>query len=179
MAGDNFSNHSWGHASGLEWVETRAAVQHPTVHGTPSLQPNKESPGLKISTVLRFCFWCVFFWLDHVACGILVFGLGIKPRLKARSPNHWPAREFPKVLRLRNPDLRKIELVDSPRVVSTSLGLKIVTNINKALLFNIELSDILRCSKALLLTSKLTPRHLLKRNENIPSQRDFLEQNYS
>ena len=36
----------------------------------------------------------------HVACGILVLQPGIKPRplaVRAWSPDHWTAREFPKV----------------------------------------------------------------------------------
>ena len=36
------------------------------------------------------------FWLHFTACGIL--GPGIQPgssAVKARSPNHWTAREFP------------------------------------------------------------------------------------
>ena len=38
-----------------------------------------------------------FFWLHHVACGILVPQPGIKPRpsaVRAWSPNHWTSREF-------------------------------------------------------------------------------------
>ena len=40
-----------------------------------------------------------FFWLCHTACGILVLRPGIEPApsaVKARSPNHWTARKFPK-----------------------------------------------------------------------------------
>ena len=39
-----------------------------------------------------------FFWLSHAACWILVPQPGIEPLLpavKARSPNHWIAREVP------------------------------------------------------------------------------------
>ena len=42
-----------------------------------------------------------FFWLHHSACGILVPQPGIEPRpsaVKAQSPKHWTAREFPNVL---------------------------------------------------------------------------------
>ena len=40
-----------------------------------------------------------FFWLHHVACGILVPQPGIEPvppAAEARSLNHWTAREFSK-----------------------------------------------------------------------------------
>ena len=39
------------------------------------------------------------FWPCSVACGILVPRPGIEPgpsAVKAQSPNHWTAREFPK-----------------------------------------------------------------------------------
>ena len=42
-----------------------------------------------------------FFWLSCAACGILVPHLGVKPgppAVKAPSPNHWTAREFPAVV---------------------------------------------------------------------------------
>ena len=41
-----------------------------------------------------------FFWLCRKACGILVPRPGIEPgpsAVKARSPNHWTAREFPNI----------------------------------------------------------------------------------
>ena len=41
-----------------------------------------------------------FFWLHHVACGILVQQPGIEPgplAVRALSPDHWTAREFPGV----------------------------------------------------------------------------------
>ena len=44
-------------------------------------------------------FFVLFFWPSHMACGILVPRPGIEPGLsavKARSPNHWTTREFPK-----------------------------------------------------------------------------------
>ena len=40
------------------------------------------------------------FWLHHAACGILVPRPGIEPgppAVEAWSPNHWTAREFPKL----------------------------------------------------------------------------------
>ena len=40
-----------------------------------------------------------FFWSHCVACGILLPRPGIEPRataVKAPSPKHWTAREFPK-----------------------------------------------------------------------------------
>ena len=51
----------------------------------------------------RTTFVCLFnliylFWAHHTACGILVPQPGIEPRpfgMKAQSPNHWTAREFP------------------------------------------------------------------------------------
>ena len=39
-----------------------------------------------------------FFWLYHVACGILVPQQGIEPvpsGVKRQSPNHWATREVP------------------------------------------------------------------------------------
>ena len=49
-----------------------------------------------------FCFVCFgFFWLCHMACGILVPRPGIKPMppaVEAWSPNHWTAREFPSTI---------------------------------------------------------------------------------
>ena len=52
---------------------------------------------LPVSCVARlFCFF--FFRPSHAARGILVPWPGIEPRplaVKARSPNHWTAREFP------------------------------------------------------------------------------------
>ena len=39
-----------------------------------------------------------FFWPRHETCGIFVPQPGIEPvpsAVKARSPNHWTAREFP------------------------------------------------------------------------------------
>ena len=44
-----------------------------------------------------YLFVCLFM-LCRVACGILVPRPGIEPRataVKARSPNHWTAREVP------------------------------------------------------------------------------------
>ena len=40
-----------------------------------------------------------FFWLCRVACGILVQPPGIEPgpsAVRAQSPKHWTAREFPR-----------------------------------------------------------------------------------
>ena len=40
-----------------------------------------------------------FFWLRHIACGILVLQPGIKPvalAVEGGSSNHWTARQFPK-----------------------------------------------------------------------------------
>ena len=42
-----------------------------------------------------------FFWLHRMACGILVPRTGIEPAplaVRAQSPNHWTAREFPYLL---------------------------------------------------------------------------------
>ena len=41
------------------------------------------------------------YWLRRTACVILVPSPGIEPgpmAMKARSPNHWTAREFPEQL---------------------------------------------------------------------------------
>ena len=44
-------------------------------------------------------FVCLFvFWLRCTACGLLVPRPGIEPgplAVRAQSPNHWTAREFP------------------------------------------------------------------------------------
>ena len=39
-----------------------------------------------------------FFWLHHVACGILVSRPGtepVPPAVEAQRPNHWTTRDFP------------------------------------------------------------------------------------
>ena len=49
---------------------------------------------------LLFSF-LVFFWLRHVACGILVPQPGIEPvppAAEAQSPNRWTAREVPHLI---------------------------------------------------------------------------------
>ena len=47
-------------------------------------------------------FFCLFvFWSVPVACGVLVPRQGIEPiswAVRVRSPNHWMAREFPRVV---------------------------------------------------------------------------------
>jgi len=43
-------------------------------------------------------FFCLFVWLHHVDCGILVPQQGIKSRLsvtRTQNPNHWITTEFP------------------------------------------------------------------------------------
>ena len=45
-----------------------------------------------------FILFYFLIWLHHAACGILVPQPGIEPMpsaVKAQSPNHWTAREFP------------------------------------------------------------------------------------
>ena len=49
--------------------------------------------------VLFFLSFFLSFWPCHVACGILVLKPGIEPEhlaMRAQSPNHWTAREFPR-----------------------------------------------------------------------------------
>ena len=49
------------------------------------------------------CIIYLFFWPCRMACGISVPQPGIKPgpsAVRARSPNHWTAREFPYILKL-------------------------------------------------------------------------------
>ena len=61
-----------------------------------------------------------FFWPNYAACGILVPQPGIEPRpsaVKAQSPNHWTAREFPTAI--LTDDARWGEKRDS-HVLSTS-----------------------------------------------------------
>ena len=48
--------------------------------------------------VFVFFFFFLSFWPQGAACGILVPRPGIEPghsSMRARSPNHWMAREFP------------------------------------------------------------------------------------
>ena len=52
-----------------------------------------------------------FFWsaARHAACGILVPQPGIESRplaVNERSPNHWPAREFPPVIKKKKINIR-------------------------------------------------------------------------
>ena len=47
-----------------------------------------------------FLIYFLFFWPHHEACGILVPQPGIEPgpsTVRAWSPNHWTAREFPDI----------------------------------------------------------------------------------
>ena len=47
---------------------------------------------------LKLIYFLIYFWLRHTACRILVPRPGIEPvpsAVKALSPNHWTAREFP------------------------------------------------------------------------------------
>ena len=51
----------------------------------------------KYYSISFFCSFVVF-WLCRTACGILVPLSGIEPgpsAVRAQSPNHWTAREFP------------------------------------------------------------------------------------
>ena len=50
--------------------------------------------------VLKACFVfnVIYLFIGRAACGILVLRPGIEPQpsaVKAQSPNHWTAREFP------------------------------------------------------------------------------------
>ena len=57
-----------------------------------------------------FCLW--FFWLPCKACGILVPRPGIEPgpsAVKAPSPNHWTAREFPIFLIFKDPSEKRVQ----------------------------------------------------------------------
>ena len=56
-----------------------------------------SSHSLDCVFVEQKCLSFFFFWPHRVACGILVPQPGIEPgpsAVKARSPNHWTAREF-------------------------------------------------------------------------------------
>ena len=47
----------------------------------------------------KYCYY--YYWLCHVACGILVPQPGIKPpspAVEAGSPNHWITREVPIII---------------------------------------------------------------------------------
>ena len=63
-------------------------------------------PPTPTSSTSRYSFFLTFFfWLHHAACGILVPPPGIEPgpsAVKALSPNHWTAREFPQGTPLSN-----------------------------------------------------------------------------
>ena len=55
---------------------------------------------LSVSTVYYWVhgFFCLFFWLHHMACRILVPQPGTEPGLstvKSQGPNHWTAGELP------------------------------------------------------------------------------------
>ena len=59
----------------------------------------------------------LFIWPSHVACGISVLFSGIEPRplaVKVQSPNHWTAREVPKI------DYFLIAVLDSQQNLSES-----------------------------------------------------------
>ena len=66
-----------------------------TVHRWPTISWSQGgSPTLSVRT-----FLFLFFWLHHVACGILVPQPGIEPMppaLEEWSLNHWTAQEVPK-----------------------------------------------------------------------------------
>ena len=54
---------------------------------------------IKEEILFYFTLLLPFFWLCYVTCGILVPPPGIEPGpsvVKAQSPNHWTAREFPR-----------------------------------------------------------------------------------
>ena len=49
----------------------------------------------------------LFFWLHHVACGILIPQSGIEHgtmAVRAHNPNYWTARELPKFIFKENQD---------------------------------------------------------------------------
>ena len=53
-------------------------------------------PGIVVS----LCYCKKIFWLNHVACGILVPESGIEPKpreVRAQSPKPWTTRDFPAV----------------------------------------------------------------------------------
>ena len=61
------------------------------------IQTEGEVEGKELLCFFQFTISFFFFGPHHEACGILVPGPGIEPRLSAmrvRSPNHWTAREF-------------------------------------------------------------------------------------
>ena len=54
-----------------------------------------------------FFFVFCFFWLHHVACGILIPQSGIEHgtmAVRAHNPNYWTARELPKFIFKENQD---------------------------------------------------------------------------
>ena len=55
--------------------------------------------GCNLISSKRCALYGFLFWTHRTACGILVPQPGVEPRLlavKPQSPNHWPAREFPR-----------------------------------------------------------------------------------
>ena len=66
---------------------------------SPHLSPQPPSPPqLLVATVLHFVSKANFNLFFFFGCGILVLQPGIEPcpsAVKAQSPNHWTAREFP------------------------------------------------------------------------------------
>ena len=73
---------------------------------------NQVQPVFKnrwIRVYLFFSFYCPFFWPRCTVYGILVPLPGIEPgalAVRARSSNHWTAREFPKLHLSREEDQR-------------------------------------------------------------------------
>ena len=83
--------------------------------GSSLYPPCSQPPGTHSSCLvsllqqfLDFCgFFFFFFWPHHGACGVLVPQPGVEPApsaVRAWSPNHWTAREFPQTF-IKVPEL--------------------------------------------------------------------------
>ena len=93
----------------------------------PSFPPLVLSVAPKLRFVLFLFF---FFWLHHAACRISVSRPGVErapSAVKAQSPNHWTAKEFPGYFFLKHERVSSVKdwPLDVPRLLletSTSLS---------------------------------------------------------
>ena len=72
---------------------------------------------------ITFYYFLFFVWPCRVACGILVLLPGIEPgpsAVKAWSPNHWTAREFPQNKILIKSSVNKPQLLYKASVLTIS-----------------------------------------------------------
>ena len=76
-----------------------SAAQGRPVNVFGQVSPSSDSWGARVGFFLSI-FFLFFFWLHLTVWGILVPQPGIEPgpsAVRARSPNHWATREFPRI----------------------------------------------------------------------------------